>query len=203
MRNWILTMAACCCLPAALAQSSPDKAVLEPTQPQLQRELLDLRQSDQDALNGHQMTAEQLRALQEAHTRRLKDIVAVHGWPTLSMVGNDAAQGAWLLVQHADGDHAWQRQALGMMEALVPSNEVRKPDIAYLRDRLDVADHLPQRYGTQGHCVANSKWAPFPLAEPEQVEARRRAMDMSTLDAYVAMASTMLCKDYGLPPSSR
>jgi hypothetical protein len=203
MRHWILTIAACCCLPVALAQNTLEKAVPAPTRPQLQRELLDLRQSDQDALNGHQLTAEQLRALQEAHTRRLKEIVAEVGWPTLSMVGNDAAQGAWLLVQHADGDPAWQRKALGMMEALVPRNEVRKPDIAYLRDRLDVADHLPQRYGTQGHCVANTKWEPFALAEPEQVEARRRAMDMSTLDAYVAMASTMLCKDYGLPPSSR
>jgi hypothetical protein len=203
MRNWIIAMAACCCVPSALCQNTPAATVSQPTQPQLQRELLELRKSDQDALQGPQMPVEQLLALQQAHTRRLKEIVAEYGWPTLSMVGNDAAQGAWLLVQHADDDHAWQRKALAMMEALVPSNEVRKPDIAYLRDRLDVADHLPQRYGTQGHCVASAKWAPFTLVEPEQVDARRQAMDLGTLDAYIAMASGRLCNNYSAQPLSK
>lgn len=70
-------------------------------------------------------------------------------------------------MQHADDDHAWQREAPGLMEAQVPRNEVRKADIAYLRDRLDVADGLQQRYGTQGGCAAKGTWAPAKIDEPK------------------------------------
>jgi hypothetical protein len=187
MRKWIFIAAAACCTLDASAQV---------TQPQLQSELLTLRQQDQDALGAKRLPPDQLRALQQAHTRRLKEIVAEYGWPTLSMVGNDASQGAWLLAQHADDDPAWQRAALDKMEKLIPDNEVRKADVAYLRDRLDVAEHKPQRYGTQGHCAARGKWEPFALAEPEQVDARRQAMDLAPLGVYIDKASNVLCRNY-------
>jgi len=126
----------------------------------------------------------------QANTARLKDLVKQHGWPTLGMVGNDAAQGAWLIVQHADEDRAWQRQALGLMEALVSVGEVCKSDVAYLRDRRDMETGR-QRYGTQGRCVAKDEWAPFQTVEPEHLDERRKSMDMTTEEASRKRAGVM------------
>lgn len=184
-----------CFLPLAavlIATATPaQEAAPPPANPALQAELLELRRIDQGALLDKTLAPGALEKLQDANTERLKDIVQRHGWPTLSMVGNDAAQGAWLVVQHADKDRAWQRQALALMEALVPANEVRKTDVAYLRDRLDIADSNTQRYGTQGRCVAKQVWQPWEITDPEHLEERRKAMDMTTEEAYLKLASRM------------
>jgi len=177
---------------ALVATGAPaQEAATSPANPVLQGELLELRRIDQAALRDKTMAPEALEKLQDSNTKRLKDIVQKHGWPTLSMVGNDAAQGPWLVVQHADKDHAWQRHALALMEALVPGNEVRKTDVAYLRDRLDIADGGTQRYGTQGRCVAKHVWQPFEITDAEHLEERRKAMDMMTEEAYLKLASRM------------
>lgn len=43
------------------------------------------------------------------HTARMQRIVAEIGWPTVSKVGEHASHMAWLLVQHADHNRAFQR----------------------------------------------------------------------------------------------
>lgn len=51
------------------------------------------------------------------HQARLKAIIDRHGWPGKSLVGEDGAQSAWLLVQHADVDLAFQERCLTLMRA--------------------------------------------------------------------------------------
>jgi hypothetical protein len=68
---------------------------------------------------------------------------------------------------------------------------VRKSDVAYLRDRLDMAQTGRQRYGTQGHCVGKDVWEPFATAEPARLDERRLAMDMGTEEDYRKRASVM------------
>ena len=90
----------------------------------------------------------QMTALDKEHTARLKAVVAAHGWPGKSLVGEKAAHAAWLLVQHADADPAFQRRCLHLMERL-PPGEVSVKDLAYLTDRVLLAEGKPQRFGTQ------------------------------------------------------
>lgn len=172
------------------------EATQAPTDPVLQKLLLELRQIDQSALLNKAISPDQLNALQRENSTRLGKIVAQHGWPSLSAVGNDASQGAWLIVQHADYDRNWQRKMLGLMEPLIARGEIRKADVAYLRDRLDVADYRPQRYGTQGRCVEINTWQPFDLADRNNVDEWRMSMGMSSLEAYVQRAGTLLCKSF-------
>ncbi|HLA63912.1 MAG TPA: DUF6624 domain-containing protein, partial [Rhodothermales bacterium] len=80
-----------------------------------------------------------LRAIDSLNTEWLRAIVARRGWPTVSQVGADAAGGAWLLVQHADRDPAFQRAMLALMEPLAASGEVSRSNVAYLTDRVRVA----------------------------------------------------------------
>jgi hypothetical protein len=58
------------------------------------------------------------------NTARLKEVVAKHGWPGKSLVGEDGAFAAWLLVQHADADAAFQKQRLELMKPLLEKGEV-------------------------------------------------------------------------------
>lgn len=170
---------------AAAQQNGAEKA---PADPALQKQLLELREQDQGALRS-KLSEKALREIQHATKARLQGILRQHGWPKLSMVGNDAAQGAWLIVQHADDDQPWQRETLAMMEALIPSGEVRKSDIAYLRDRLAYHEPRPQIYGTQGACVAKEEWKPFDMIDPEHLAARRAQMDMIPMEKYLTMTA--------------
>src|SRR5260370_35236959 len=68
------------------------------------------------------------------NTQRMKEIIEQIGRPTRSKVGKYASESAWLLVQHADHDRAFQKMCLDLMKsqsegALSPAN------IAYLKDR--------------------------------------------------------------------
>ena len=93
--------------------------------------------------------ARQCGEVDQVHTARLKEIVDRHGWPTISMVGEDASFGAFLLVQHADHDPAFQARCLPMLEAAAEQGEVSKKALAYLTDRVRVKQERPQVYGTQ------------------------------------------------------
>lgn len=186
IRNACLAIAALavCALAPAQQPASGQPA----GDPALQKQLLKLREDDQGALRKHLPEAELLR-VQHSTKAALQLILRRHGWPTLSAVGDDAAQGAWLIVQHADDDLPWQREALALMEALIPSDEVRKSDIAFLRDRIAHNEHRPQIYGTQGECVAKEEWKPYETIDPKHLQNRRDQMDMIPMEKYLTMTA--------------
>jgi hypothetical protein len=118
--------------------------------------------------------------LDHKNTARMKEIVAQHGWPGKSLVGEDGARAAWLLVQHADDALTFQQQCLALIEPMVALGEVRPQDLAYLRDRLSVHEKRPQRYGTQ----FGPDGEPLPIEDPANVDARRAAVGLEPLAKY-------------------
>ena len=106
---------------------------------------------------------------------RLGEIVERHGWPTFTLVGKDGAKAAWLLVQHADLSPKFQRKCLDLMTKCT-RDEIFPDDLAYLTDRVLLAEGKNQVYGTQ-FTMANGKCKPRPLedeANVDQTEERRR-----------------------------
>lgn len=126
------------------------------------------------------------RSVDEANTRDLKQLLAAHGWFTISAFGPKADRNAWLLVQHADHDVPFQREVLTLLDGLVASRETDVRNYAYLYDRVAVAEGREQRYGTQGRCVAPGRWEPHPIEDPTNVDARRAAAELEPLADYVA-----------------
>ena len=114
-----------------------------------------------------------MAAYDTANTEWLKGVVAEHGWPKISQVGEKAANQAWLLVQHADHDPVFQLEALRLMEPLVAQREVSPNDFAYLTDRILLKLTGLQRYGTQFQCV-DGQHTPQPV-EDEAARDRLRA----------------------------
>ena len=87
--------------------------------------------------------------IDEANTRRMKEIVAEYGFPGKGLVGLMGTQAAWLLVQHADHDPDFQSECLSLMEEALKAKDVIASNVAYLTDRVRVNKGLPQIYGTQ------------------------------------------------------
>lgn len=120
------------------------------------------------------------------NTEWLKADVAANGWYLISIHGEAASRAAWLMAQHADRDRRFQRHVLALLEPLVATGETSTSNYAYLYDRIAVGENRPQRYGSQGRCVAKGVWAPNDLEDPEQVQALRDKADLGSLAEYTA-----------------
>ena len=123
-------------------------------------------------------------AIDSLNTVWLKGVVAERGWPKASEVGEDGASDAWLLVQHADRDRAFQREVLGLMESAVAAGEASGSDFAYLTDRVRLAAGEPQVYGTQLN-VVDGQPVPFEIEDADGVDARRAAVGLMSLSDYI------------------
>lgn len=166
-------------------------------EPALRTELLAMRDEDQaarfamiaDAKNAE--LAAKTGAMDQRLLARMKEIVAKYGWPGNSVVGPDAASAAWLLVQHADTDVAFQKQSLVLMEQAVKVGDAREIDYAYLYDRVAVAEKRPQRYGTQ---FAENR--PQPIEDEAHVDQRRAAIGLPPMADYAKDMQKMYGKPY-------
>lgn len=118
---------------------------------------------------------------EHARTARIREIVAERGWPGRSLVGDDGASAAWLLVQHADDDPSFQERTLELMRAAVEAGEADARDLAYLVDRVRVAHGKPQLYGTQF-----GRSGPQPIEDEEHLDERRAAVGLEPFADYAA-----------------
>lgn len=123
--------------------------------------------------------------IDQRNADRLKQIVATIGWPTTTRVGPEAAHAAWLIVQHADTDPAWQAKCLELMKE-TGQLEVSAEDIAYLDDRVLVATGKPQRYGTQFVVNEQGEYGPEEIEDMEHLDERRAKAGMNPFREYKA-----------------
>ncbi|HLI08537.1 MAG TPA: DUF6624 domain-containing protein [Ktedonobacteraceae bacterium] len=142
-------------------------------------EIMKMSEVDQQMRKRGQWDA----SIDVANTQRMKEIVEHMGWPTRSKVGSPASKMAWQLVQHADHDRAFQQACLDLMKAQAPG-EVSPVNIAYLEDRVRVAEGRPQVYGTQFYSDEAGKVGPRPIEDPDHVDERRQAVGLQPLSDY-------------------
>jgi hypothetical protein len=98
-------------------------------------------------------------------------------------VGAGGVQAAWLLARHADHDRPFRRRRPDLPRAAVQKGEVAGAQLAYLTDRLRVADKRKQVYGTQ--LVVGSRPEPAPIEDEASVDRRRREVGLSPLAEYL------------------
>lgn len=124
---------------------------------------------------------EEIERLDRRNTDRLKEIVAEYGWPGRTLVGHRGSSAAWLLVQHARHDRAFQRRALGLMQDAGP-DEVDPHDVAYLTDDLLVGENRPQEYGTKFACRNGELVLVGRVRDRAHVDQRRARAGLETLE---------------------
>lgn len=164
--------------------------------PELRDELLAMMAEDQAVRTGvpppgDDRTPEELSAawadVDASNALRMREILDEHGWPGWSLVGEDGALAAWVLIQHADFNLDLQRRGLEMLTAAVEAGDASPGDLAYLVDRVRVAEGRPQVYGTQVQMGPDGEPMPrTPIEDPENVDARRAEAGLPTLAEYYA-----------------
>ena len=101
--------------------------------------------------------ARRVVATVRGNTARLREIVAAHGWPGRSLVGEDGATAAWLLLQHtnsrvrtirsADGDE-FCRSCVTLLRDAVAQGEAHPRHLAAVADSLRLADSEPPEFAS-------------------------------------------------------
>ena len=131
--------------------------------------------------------------LDKEHTRRLKEIVNRRGWPTSEAVGKDGVHAAFLIVQHAVHDPAFQKAMLPHLEKSRAAGDLPGDNLALLIDRILVGEGKPQRYGTQAKLI-DGRLKFDPIEDEANLAARRKQFGLMPMEAYEGL----LRKMYGL-----
>ncbi|GAA0794701.1 DUF6624 domain-containing protein [Spirilliplanes yamanashiensis] len=134
-----------------------------------------------------------------ARTERLRQILAQHGWPGFALVGRDGGDAAWAIAQHADTDLPFQKHALDLLTAAAKGGQASWGNVAYLTDRVAVAEGRPQTYGTQVGCGPDGPKPNTPIADEGTVDQRRAKAGLAPLADYYA-EMTAICQEEE-PPS--
>lgn len=115
------------------------------------------------------------------------------GFPDYEMVGKDASDGFWLIVQHCDYNPEFQERVVKAMELAVLRGEADGEYLAYLTDRVLVNTGKGQMYGTQVKYKFDLARA-YPkssIEAPEGVDARRIAVGLEPLSVYMNSMSEL------------
>lgn len=158
-------------------------------------ELMELMPSGADADSAaFRSVAARQDSVDEANTARLEEIIRRHGWPGVERAGREAASAAFLIVQHATHDPAFQKEYLAFLEREHRAGRVPGEAVALLTDRVRQAEGRRQLYGTQ-MTVRDGEVVIDPIHDEENVDRRREALGLPPLAAYVEQVR----EAYGLP----
>jgi hypothetical protein len=162
---------------------------------ELRRELLEMAACDlkvrEDLIRRGVLNDGYHPEMEAVHVRnaaRLKAILADRGWPTPALVGDDGAEAAWLIVQHAIGDPPLQRRCLELLQRAGDASEVPLWQAAMLEDRIRMFEGKPQIYGTQLEVDDDGSLRPYLLEDPDHVGERRSRVGLEPLSSRLAKA---------------
>lgn len=120
------------------------------------------------------------------HVDRLKALIPGRGWFSRREVGDQAADAAFLILQHS-GDLPLMKAVAVKMEALAATGDVRPDQYALLYDRIAVLESRPQRYGTQLTDCRDGRFVrPADIEDPSGLDLRRAAVGLPAMDVYMA-----------------
>lgn len=121
----------------------------------------------------------------ELHRRnnaRLSEIIKRFGWPGNSMVGEDGGEAAWKVAQHAILNPQLQQRCVALLEASVQAGEAPAWQCAMLTDRVLMERGEPQIYGSIHVGNEAGELVPWPIADPDNVDAKRKEVGLPPLN---------------------
>jgi hypothetical protein len=135
---------------------------------------------------GDELDSAGMRWMQQVdmdNTQWLKELVAREGWPTTARVGAEASKSAFLILQHATHDPAFQRMMLDTISQGYARGEVDGQSYALLYDRVTVKSGGRQRYGTQAQ-LRGGRIVFDPIEDSSKVDSLRASVGLPSLAVY-------------------
>lgn len=179
------------CVVLVVGCTGEERETPDPATRALQVELLERMSRDQairDSAFGpggaiDTVMAREMERIDRDNTTWLKAEIAAHGWPSRERVGESASNAAFLIVQHATHDPAFQAAMLDTLTAAWGRAEVDGQSYALLYDRVQSQAGRKQRYGTQakfekGGIVFD------PMEDSSKVDSLRQTVGLGTLADY-------------------
>lgn len=153
---------------------------------ELRQELLEMRAEDfrvrEELAATGELFAGYNPAMEAVHLKnaaRLEELIAEHGWLGESLVGEDGAEAAWIIAQHAISRPDLQRKFLLILKRKAEKGEVPAWQFAYLEDRILSLEGKPQIYGTQFDWNEQGEMSPLPIFEPKKIDERRASVGLT------------------------
>ena len=128
-----------------------------------------------------------LEELHRAHASRLRQMIAVFGWPGFTLVGEKGAQAAWRIALHSISEPAFMRQCRDLIDIASHAGDVPRWQFAIIDDRIRVYEGKPQRYGTQLRNGPDGL-EPHPLENESRVNSMRMHAGLPPLAQTIAKA---------------
>lgn len=117
----------------------------------------------------------EMEDIHKANAQRLREIIKEIGFPTISKVGSEASDSAWLIIQHSINEPEFMKECYKMMEK--SDQDIHSKNKAYLYDRIQVFQGNPQKYGTQ--LIAGG--IPYPVEDKENLNREREKVNLPLL----------------------
>ena len=160
----------------------------------LEKALLDMEAQDQ-AVRAELTAAGDLNhayhpRLEEIHrtnASRLRQIIAVFGWPGIALVGDKGAKAAWRIALHSITEPSFMRQCRDLLDTASHDGDAPRWQFAIIDDRIRVYEGHPQRYGTQLRSGANGL-EPHPIENEGRVNSMRMQAGLPPLARTLAQA---------------
>lgn len=133
----------------------------------------------------------------------LESIIDETGFPCRDKVGQDAANSAWIVVQHSISRPSLMKRYYDLMKDAVASKKANPVHLAYLSDRINVFQDKPQLYGTQYDWDENGKMSPKAFDNLDEVNKRREELGLNTVQEQTRIMRKRVVKENQKPPSGR
>lgn len=114
---------------------------------------------------------------------KVSKILDERGWVGKSLIGSQANQTLFLVIQHSD--LKTQQKYLPMMRDAVKKGNANASSLALLEDRVALRERHKQIYGSQISMIPGKGEFVLPLEDPENVDKRRAAVGLGPLADYV------------------
>ena len=160
----------------------------------LEKALLDMEAHDQavraeltaagDLNNAYHPRLEEIH---RANASRLRQMIAVFGWPGIALVGEKGAKAAWRIALHSITEPSFMRQCRDLLDAASRDGDAPRWQYAIIDDRIRVYEGNPQRYGTQLRTGANGL-EPHPIENESRVNSMRMQAGLPPLARTLAQA---------------
>ena len=141
-----------------------------------------------------------MKSLHNENAKILDTIINAIGYPTIDVVGEEANEAAWLIIQHAIEQPSFMKKCAELLEIAVRERKADRKSLAFLTDRIAVLEGTPQLYGTQFDWDEYGKLSPNHFDDLSKVNERRKLLGFNTLEEQTELIRKRVQDEKQTPP---